>query len=389
VSLPEALELHARGFALLPLRSRDKRPHANVLSKIYGTAEWSPLRQRRATEAEVREWAKIDPLLNIGVLTGSVSGGLAVVDIDGPMPTGLRHPPTPTVRTGRGLHLYVRGHVASRKLPFGDLQAEGRYVAAPPSVHASGTPYEWLIRPDESELAALDDVEGLELDPAGRASEIAISDAQGLAETGVAELGHQRAAIEIALPRLGIHAPIGHAFRCVLPGHADDHPSASIDPSSLRYHDWHTRTGGRYYFSLAEVYASQCAGAVVTLKSVSHARWWDRLWHDVGLRPVMVAPPVVPARVTANQRAVADEFALLVALNDRRHPGEPVAFAPRFAAAWCGVSTKVARTAIEQLRHLDVIRRVSRQSKPLEPNLYVLGDGSQSGRYGYPGRQSA
>jgi archaellum biogenesis ATPase FlaH len=107
---------------------------------------------------------KRHPRANIGIATGEGSGesGLVVLDVDaghggneslaaleaefGPVP-----PNTPLVKTGDGMHLYFGhpgGRVRSRTISFGmDIKAEGGYVVAPPSRHASGRNYAWEMPP--------------------------------------------------------------------------------------------------------------------------------------------------------------------------------------------------------------------------------------------------
>ena len=57
-------------------------------------------------------------------------------------------PDTPKVNTGKGYHIYVqypdfevRNDV--RKELDMDIRADGGYVVAPPSIHGSGSQYEW------------------------------------------------------------------------------------------------------------------------------------------------------------------------------------------------------------------------------------------------------
>ncbi len=70
-------------------------------------------------------------------------------------------PWTPTARTGGGgKHLYfalragneIRNAVKIGGKPI-DTRGSGGYVLAPPSLHASGNQYEWVISPDETQLA--------------------------------------------------------------------------------------------------------------------------------------------------------------------------------------------------------------------------------------------
>jgi len=100
----------------------------------------------------IKEWVDKWPVMNIGILTGAVSN-IFVVDTDGPdgdkfleqfdMPQG------PFVRTSRGRHLYFRYpgiHIKNNAKKVHDeidIRGDGGYAIAPPSVHASGSVYEW------------------------------------------------------------------------------------------------------------------------------------------------------------------------------------------------------------------------------------------------------
>jgi hypothetical protein len=145
-----ALAIATRGFRVFPVRApkggfcpcRDqgctkpgKHPHITKFN------------QRATTDAnQVVEWWTKWPDANIGVVCGD---GLVVVDIDGD--EGEKWiaerdlPATLTATSGRGRHLYYAGD-ASGKIAFGpdvDVLGKGRYVVAPPSLHASGERYAW------------------------------------------------------------------------------------------------------------------------------------------------------------------------------------------------------------------------------------------------------
>jgi hypothetical protein len=95
-------------------------------------------------------WGKW-PEANIGLVTGS---GMFVVDVDGEegweflKARGV--PETLSVRTGRGMHLYLfapEGVTVRNRAKVGpelDVRGDGGYVLAPPSGHASGETYEWV-----------------------------------------------------------------------------------------------------------------------------------------------------------------------------------------------------------------------------------------------------
>jgi putative DNA primase/helicase len=104
----------------------------------------------------IMKWWTCVPDANIGITTGKRSN-LVVVDVDGPVGeaalAGLERshgplPPTWSVKTGKGQHLYFRypkdvakiKSVARKKLCL-DVRADGGYVVAPPSMHESGRQY--------------------------------------------------------------------------------------------------------------------------------------------------------------------------------------------------------------------------------------------------------
>lgn len=132
------------GLSVIPVRARDKRP----------LIPWREHQGRRGTEAEVVTWWKRWPEAGVAVVCGQVSG-VAVVDFDPRNGDGLhaladRLPRTPSAETGGGgVHYYFAlppgGRVLKTPglLPGVDLQAEGSYVIAPPSVHPSGCHYRW------------------------------------------------------------------------------------------------------------------------------------------------------------------------------------------------------------------------------------------------------
>lgn len=119
--------------------------------------------------AKINEWWNRWPNANIGIRTG-IESGLVVLDID-PRNGGkktlkkiiVKHGKLPetfeVITGGDGQHFYFKHpgkKVKNRKDSFGpgvDIKADGGYIVAPPSLHASGQKYSWA---DE---AGLDDVE--------------------------------------------------------------------------------------------------------------------------------------------------------------------------------------------------------------------------------------
>ena len=160
-SINEAIhEYMGRGWSIIPIRAGDKRP----------LVRWEEFQYRHPSEAEARGWFRQWPEAGIGVVTGAISG-LVVVDVDtghggnesleqlerehGPMPTTVE-----CGTGGGGRHLYFAhpGGLLRNKIglaPGVDIRADGGYVVAPPSLHASGLRYVWVEgrTPESSAIA--------------------------------------------------------------------------------------------------------------------------------------------------------------------------------------------------------------------------------------------
>ncbi len=152
----------ARGWAVLPLCSGEKRP----------LIRWEHLQHQRPSEQDVDEWSQRWPDANIGIVTGEISN-LIVLDIDPKHggDTSLERledkfrPLSATVEAvtgGGGRHIYFAhpGSLTRNRAGLAqgiDLRGDGGYIVAPPSIHPSGRPYEWAPRhsPDEITLAPL------------------------------------------------------------------------------------------------------------------------------------------------------------------------------------------------------------------------------------------
>lgn len=161
-----ALKYGRMGLAIFPLRARNKTPATKNGSKDATT-----------DQKQIAAWWSKWPDANIGIATGSVSGGLVVIDLDRDEEKGcdgyevLREwekqhgqlPETCQSITGRGgYHLLYRDtaeHRNAQALYEGvDIRGEGGYIVAPPSVHPNGRHYEWEQGPDEFEIAQADDL---------------------------------------------------------------------------------------------------------------------------------------------------------------------------------------------------------------------------------------
>ena len=149
--LEAALEYAGEGFAVFPLKVKDKIP---------ATADG--FKSATTDEHTIRRWWNQNPDFNIGIATGAVSGGLVVIDIDnghgGDGSGSIRDweraneqlPDTVTCLTGSGgVHYYYKFTEGYRNtaglLDSVDIRADGGYVVAPPSVHPNGQLYEWEV----------------------------------------------------------------------------------------------------------------------------------------------------------------------------------------------------------------------------------------------------
>lgn len=160
-----ALDYAARGWAVFPLKERDKVPAVAGGFKVATT-----------DEDEIDGAWEHRPALNVGIATGSMSGGLIVIDLDVHEERGedgadalweweREHgelPETVSAKTGSGgVHLYYQANTpisSSVNTALGvDVRAEGGYVVAPPSVHPSGQPYAWDNSPDDFGIAPADE----------------------------------------------------------------------------------------------------------------------------------------------------------------------------------------------------------------------------------------
>jgi hypothetical protein len=161
--LGDALQFAARKWFVLPLNTPQSggcscQQEDCAIGKHPRTRHGSA--DATDDKDQIRAWWERWPDANIGIATGPASG-LVVLDIDdrgevcgsdnlADLATdfgGL--PDTLTAITGNGKHLFFQhpgGTVknSTGKLAYGvDVKADGGYVVAPPSLHASGTRYRW------------------------------------------------------------------------------------------------------------------------------------------------------------------------------------------------------------------------------------------------------
>lgn len=142
--LQQALAYLRRGWSVIPASPHSKKP----------LFPWGDFTSRLPTEAEVTGWWTQYPNANIALVTGKVSGVVAV-DVDAykggdPRPIYEQNPTQLISKTGGGgFHLiydYPGKPVSNRvdKESKVDVRGDGGYVILPPSSHASGRDYAWV-----------------------------------------------------------------------------------------------------------------------------------------------------------------------------------------------------------------------------------------------------
>lgn len=151
--LKAAWEYQSLGFSVLPIGSRNehKAPIAGITWRHYQEE------LKRPSPEKVDEWFRNSQTLGIGIMTGKVSGGLEVLDID------TKNDPTGTIlpdiwsfleeyaggaglliveTRSRGLHIYYRtadplpsGHLSENEQgkPTVEIRGAAGYILAPPS----------------------------------------------------------------------------------------------------------------------------------------------------------------------------------------------------------------------------------------------------------------
>lgn len=163
--LEAALGYYALGFSPIPIhgivdgRCTCGKPDCPSAGKHPALKSWKPYQKARATEDQIRKWFTGRPYLNVGIVTGKVSG-IIVLDIDGEegrqafREAGYEIPSTVHAHTGGGGDHYYFNYPqdglrnsASSIAPKVDVRGDGGLVVAPPSVHRSGERYEWVIAP--------------------------------------------------------------------------------------------------------------------------------------------------------------------------------------------------------------------------------------------------
>ena len=279
----------------------------------------------------------------------------------------------------------------TKALPGVDLLCEKWQILAPPSLHPQGSVYHWhdLLTLSDTELAA-PPAWVLELlrtpSPSQPLPSPAVSPAEQLEQVNICLLApassslhgevleqlcrQVRVNVQCAqfLGVLKSAGDIGRTFTCVLPGHVDRKPSASLyydaKTGRVKYRDWHKQSGEEWY-QLVDVFASQISGEVVRLDGPEMVTWQLRLLVNAGI----VAPYPVEARAVPDDapmivQKVYRGFIHLLGCRWLYTAGAQSPYTWRFAAAWCGMrSMAQIGEATSWLLKRGYLRRVGRYQR--------------------------
>ena len=141
------------GFSLIPIVKGTKKP----------SVEWKPYQTRRPKTDELKQWFSANNT-GVAIVCGGISQNLVVLDFDQPdLFAGFSafwkesygdaiDAMTPVVETGGGgRHVYLKMKdlpplyhpLGDERKLLPDIQSEGGYVLAPPTMHPSGKRYEF------------------------------------------------------------------------------------------------------------------------------------------------------------------------------------------------------------------------------------------------------
>lgn len=160
-----ALYYASLGLAVFPIKPKGKEP---LTAHGFKDATWNT--------QQIESWWTQWPSANIGIATGSRSGGILVIDLDIDENRGIdgretlkaweaeygKLPENTWLSiTGRGGYHYfyrIQGEIKNRAGLYDgvDIRGDGGYIVAPPSIHPNGRGYEWEQGPEDGPLAEAD-----------------------------------------------------------------------------------------------------------------------------------------------------------------------------------------------------------------------------------------
>lgn len=380
------------GRAIVPT-GHSKAPAWPALNQVRGNPGWGDLDKNPLSAAEAREVCAHPDTYGIGLLGGHI----IAVDLDDlarapNLPRDTAHETTPR----GGLHLWYAPNepVESRRFSWGEVRAARTYtITWPTPGYELGEPIEKGLR-DFSDVAEL-----LELELASRArakNPCSLLDSlhaeftypyntnpRDLCSTrGARAREHDgRRALPPWLRKLDcgplglklaqhVGAPPGvqpgDRIRCRV--HPPDRsPSATLwcEPEEARVLHWCFHEGS--CLSLAQLAARQ-AGRPAGLSASELACWKLKLGLDAELLEI---PPSPELGLEGSTAIAWRGFWELTELRRLLDGGQPTPFSARFAAAWCGLSTRAANTATRELARLGLLAAAG--SDPSGTPLWLPG----------------
>lgn len=148
-----------KNWGLTPIPLLEKRPLIKNWQKRF---EETPLTEDDIVNGIKEKDGKVVKYSgNLGIVTGKVSG-IVVIDVDSEealerLKMYGELPKTWAVKSNRGWHFYykyIELH-SCKALEDVDFLSDKKQVVAPPSIHPSGHQYNWVVHPNEMELADL------------------------------------------------------------------------------------------------------------------------------------------------------------------------------------------------------------------------------------------
>jgi hypothetical protein len=391
-----AQEMVAYGFPVLPVDRNTKRPLVRSGGVYKATTD----------DTVTQGWWQRYPNANVGVHPGAHPLNLLACDFDkkhGGLETyarmvkaGLIYENTPRVATGGGgKHVFLRAPQGVRvKNKNGstvdwsgyglgvDVKSWGGYVIAPGSLHSSGVIYGWEVTPDQGDYPEIDpyllerlttttakaDNPSVARERAARLGDYGLlsgepEDTTGSA-AGLVKYLHYASSLPPICALLGIPlTSLGVPFRCVIPGHEESNPSATLIKAKaghVKYFEFHEKGQFSNYLQLAEVYHARHTGQLVRLDDCSLARWTAKLLVDSGvvpLAPVNLLPFPPGTNPTINHYRVCDLYRYCMGL--RKLIGDThMPFSASFIAYNSEVARSTAARIMQDLIEWKILRKV-------------------------------
>ena len=149
------------GFSIIPLGANPKFDKAPDKLKKPSIEAWEQYHQQRATKEQIQQWIDDGLFINIGVICGTVSGNLVIIDIDDEtIPDVLQihwdkiyESQAWGARTGKGSQIWMKhnSNPGGIKKPLRykiEYRANRGYCVAPPSTHPNGNKYHFIEHED-------------------------------------------------------------------------------------------------------------------------------------------------------------------------------------------------------------------------------------------------